>query len=69
MKGIFAEMGLKNKRTSTGGAKPQLLTNWTEAEKISTRKELAKISGTSEGNIARFEYVEKYAFKLYKTIC
>jgi hypothetical protein len=43
--------------TSTGGVAPQLMTNWSEAGHTTTRAELAKIAGTSQGSVQRSKLI------------
>lgn len=58
---VIAEKMKERQATSTGGRKPQLKTKWSEAENgernTTTRKELAKIAGTSEGSIQRSKLI------------
>lgn len=57
---VIAKRMRERQNTSTGGATPQLLTKWSEAEKpnpTTTRAELAKIAGTSQGSIQRTKYI------------
>ena len=57
---LIAERMKERQATSTGGRSPQLMTKWSEADKpksTTTRKELSKITGTSEGSIQRTKLI------------
>lgn len=58
---IFKKQANGNLTTSTGGANPQPLTKSTKAEKVHTRKELAKAAETSEDTIRKAKKIKENA--------